>query len=441
MDFLKKEYLGCLKENQICKDLYDLYNVKIGLRNQDGRGVLVGLTKIGDVYGYYMDGDKKIDDEGHLIYRGYDLYDIVANDFDHMGYEKVCFLLLFGHFPNQEETIQFISYLKSNYQLPKFFMEDVLLKNPSNNLMNHLQRAILSLYSYDLDPDNTDPYVVLLKGLSILAKMPTIINYVYQSNRHFLHHESLLLRQPKEEYGIAENILYMLKGENNYTQDEVDMLDLALIIHADHGGAPNSTFVDVVISSTGTDLYSSISGSLGALKGPRHGGANKEVVEMMNTIINTISLDATKEEVEDIINRILDKDFFDKSGLVYGIGHAVYTKSDPRAVLLKRQCEKLSKIKKEEKLFNFYSLVEETAINELKKRKGEGFNCCCNLDFYSGLAYQFLGIPLSLYTPIFATSRMIGWIAHDIENKLCSNKIVRPANKYVGDIKKFGDDK
>lgn len=439
MDFLKEKFTQNLKDNAIDHHLFDQYNVKIGLRNQsDGRGVLVGLTKISDVYGYYMDGDKKIDDDGHLIIRGYDLYDIAKMDHDNYGYERVCYLILFGKWPKEEETKEFVNILKDNYKLPKFFMEDVLLKNPSHNLMNHLQRAILSLYSYDDNPDDTDPIVVLKKGLSILAKMPTIINYVYQSNRHFLHNDSLILRQPNPNMSIAENILYLLKGENGYTSDEVDILDLCLIIHADHGGAPNSTFVDEVISSTGTDLYSSISGSLAALKGPRHGGANKEVTGMMEAIIKEVSLDASREEITKIINRILDKDFYNKSGLVYGIGHAVYTKSDPRAVLLKKQCEHLATIRNDLKLFNFYASVEEIAIRELKKRKGEHYNCCANLDFYSGLAYQFLGIPDDLYTPIFATSRMIGWLAHDIENKLYSNKIVRPATKYVGEIKKDG---
>lgn len=440
MDFLKYKFESTEENHKIDLELYEKYNVKRGLRNQsDGRGVLVGLTKIGDVYGYYMDGDKKIDDDGHLIYRGYDLYDIALNDIDNFGYEKVCYLLLFGNLPNDEEMQQFKDYLSDNYALPKDFMEDVLLKNPSKNLMNHLQRAILSLYSFDNDPDNIEPFEILKKGLSILAKMPTIINYVYQATNHFLRHKSLILHNPKREFGIAENILFMLKGPDNYTQEEVEMLDLALIIHADHGGAPNSTFADIVISSTGTDIYSSISGALGSLKGPRHGGANKAVMDMFDCIINDIGINANDEEIKIVVNKLLDKNYYDKTGLIYGIGHAVYTKSDPRAVLLKKQCEKLSKIKGHEKLFNFYSRFEKISITELKKRKKEGFNCCANLDFYSGLAYQFLGIPTDLFTPIFATSRMIGWIAHDIESRINSNKIVRPANKYVGEIKKYGE--
>ncbi len=441
MEYLKRKFYECLDDTQIDSSLYDTYNVKMGLRNQeDGRGVLVGLTKIGDVYGYYMDGDKKIDDEGHLIYRGYDLYDIVERDYDHFGYEKVCFLLLFGHMPSDEETKDFLNVFQNNYQLPGTFMQDVLLKNPSNNLMNHLQRAILSLYSYDDDPDNTDCVCVMQKGLSILAKMPAIINYVYQANRHFLHNDSLILHKPKDEYSFAENIIYMLRGENNYTKEEVDMLDLALIIHADHGGAPNSTFVDEVISSTGTDLYSSIAGAIGSLKGPRHGGANKEVMDMMKTIIEDITIDASIEDIRRVIKRILNKDYYNQSGLIYGLGHAVYTKSDPRAVLLKKQCASLSKLKGQEKLFNFFANVEEIAIEELKVKKGKDYNVCANLDFYSGLAYEFLGIPKCLFTPIFATSRMIGWLCHDIETKLYSNKIVRPANKYVGEYKKIKKD-
>lgn len=433
-DFIEDKFKKSLSDNSIDTKLYDVYNVKRGLRNADGTGVLVALTKISDVHGYQIVDGKKIDDDGHLYYRGIDIYDLMIKDT--FGYEKVCYLILFGHLPSDKDLFKFHEILSEEYNLPKEFLENHILKNPSKNLMNLIQRAVLALYSFDDDPDNTDPMEVLKKGIALLAKMPAIICYSLQAKKHYIDNESLTIHHPNKDYSIAENILYLSRNNGEFTKLEAETLDLSLIIHADHGGGNNSTFVNVVIGSTATDIYSAISGSLGSLKGPRHGGANSQVEDMMETIINDISFDATDEEITKIINKILDKKYFDNSGLIYGIGHAIYSLSDPRAILLKEKCRELSKMKNQEKAFSFYERLEQIAINELKKRKGEGFNCCANVDFYSGLTYKLLNIPRDLFTPIFATARVVGWLAHNIEHKLSCNKIIRPATKYVGEINK-----
>lgn len=434
-DIIKKAYDDCLEPSLISNDLYEKYNVKKGLRNANGTGVLVLLTKISDVYGYKIVNNQKIDDEGHLYYRGYDIFDLFNNEKGRFGFEKICYLILFSKLPNNEELNDFHQYLSSKYVLPNGFAEDVILKHPSKSIMNQVQKSILNLYSFDDDPDSTDTYQTLLKGLNIIAKLPSIISYCYRAKRHYIDGLSLHIRNPKQDYSIAENLLRMSRTHGEFEQLEVETLDLALILHADHGGGNNSTFANLVVSSTATDIYSSMCASLGSLKGPRHGGANRAVSEMMHTVIKEIGLDATDKQISEIVNKILDKKFFDKTGLIYGIGHPVYTKSDPRAILLKLKCNELARLEGELRKFNFYSRFEEIAIRELKKRKGPGFNCCANIDFYSGLTYEILRINEDLFTPIFACARMVGWLAHNIENKLYCDKIIRPAGKYVGEIK------
>lgn len=435
MDIIKKSYNDSLAESSIDNELYEKYNVKKGLRNANGTGVLVLLTKISDVYGYKLVDGKKIDDDGHLFYRGYDIFDLAKENKSRFGFERICYLILFSKLPSEEELHEFHNYLSSLYELPDGFVEDVLFKNNTNSIMNQIQKAILNLYGYDEDPDNVTPYDTLIKGLNIIAKLPSIISYSYRAKRHYVDGLSLHIRKPKNDYSIAENILRMSRTHGNFTQLEVDTLDLALILHADHGGGNNSTFANLVVSSTATDIYSSMCASLGSLKGPRHGGANRAVREMMHQVIKEIGLDANENEMRYIVNKLLDRDFFDKKGLIYGIGHPVYTKSDPRAILLKSKCEELARMNGEEKKFVFYSHFEKIAIEELKKRKGETFNCCANIDFYSGLTYEILNINEDLFIPIFACSRMVGWLAHNIENKLYCDKIIRPAGKYVGEIK------
>ena len=434
-NFIKKSFNESLSSSVISNELYDKYNVKKGLRNANGTGVLVLLTKISDVYGYKMVDNQKVDDEGHLYYRGYDIFDLVKYNKQRYGFERICYLILFSKLPNENELLSFHNALSENYLLPKTFVEDVLFKNISPSVMNQIQKATLNLYGFDEDPDNVSPLETLNKGLNIIAKMPSIISYSYRAKKHYIDGLTLHIRNPKSDYSIAENLLRMSRTHGNFDQLEVETLDLALILHADHGGGNNSTFANLVVSSTATDIYSSMCASLGSLKGPRHGGANRAVRDMMTKIIKKIGLNASEEKMVFIANKLLDKSFYDKKGLIYGIGHPVYTKSDPRAILLKEKCKELAVLKGQTDKFNFYAKFEDIAIRELKKRKGPNFNCCANIDFYSGLTYEILGINEDLYTPIFACARMVGWLAHNIENKLYCDKIIRPAGKYVGEIK------
>ena len=433
--FIRDRFNKCLKDSYISNELYDKYNVKKGLRNSNGTGVLVLLTKISDVHGYKIIDGKKIDDEGHLYYRGYDIYDLFSNLKGRFGFEKICYLILFSRFPSEKELSKFHDYLSQNYSLPNGFAEDVLLKNTSPSLMNQIQKSILNLYSFDNNPDDYSVIGTLEKGLRLIAKMPAIISYSYRAKRHYLDGLSLHIRNHKSDYSIAENLLRMSRTHGDFKPLEVETLDLSLILHADHGGGNNSTFANLVVSSTATDIYSSMCASLGSLKGPRHGGANLMVRRMMESIIKEIGLKASDATMIAIANKILDKNFFDNKGLIYGIGHPVYTISDPRAILLKEKCRELAELEGDTEKFVFYERFEKIAIQELKKRKGSNFNCCANIDFYSGLTYEILRINEDLYTPIFACSRMIGWLAHNIENKLYCDKIIRPAGMYVGEIK------
>ncbi len=428
-EFLQEKYNDLLNEEAIDPKLYDEYDVKRGLRNNNGTGVLVGLTRVAEVSGYVVENGEKKPKEGNLYYRGIDISEVAKLCGDDFGYENTCFLLLFGHYPNKTESKIFKKILSEQYDLPEGFMENIILKNPSKSLMNHISRCILSLYSFDDDPDNIDGFELIKKGISLIAKMPAIISYSLQTKTHYLDHDSLHIHYPKKEYSFAENLLYMSRNDGKFTDLEAKTLDMCLIVHADHGGGNNSAFVGTVVSSTLTDIYSMLSASMASLKGPRHGGANMAVLDMMKNVIDDIGLNATDEQIKDVIVKMLDKKYNDYSGLVYGIGHAIYTLSDPRAELLREKARKLSK-EKNPKKFEFYNRFEKIAVATLEERKG--IKCCCNVDFYSGLIYEMLDIPRDLFIPIFAAARLVGWISHDIENLLYSNKIVRPATKYVG---------
>lgn len=431
MTFIEKEFEKLKENGYIDNALYDTYEVKRGLRNANGTGVLVGLTKISDVHGYKMENGFKMPDEGHLYYRDIDLYDLAIKDVDVFGYEKTIFLLLFSHLPNDEEFKEFTKLLYENCELPKNFTDTVILKNPSNSIMNNIQKSILSLYSFDENPDSQDPMELLKKGISLIAKMPSIISYSYQAKRHYIDNESLHIHYVDKDKSIAETILRLIRDDSSYTELEADTLDTALIVHADHGGANNSTFTNIVVASTSTDIYSDITAGLGSLKGPRHGGASIMVAEMMDAMIKEIGVNASEEEIGRLIDRMINKDFFDKTGLLYGIGHAVYTLSDPRCVLLKSKVKELSKFMNSTK-YEFYEKYEKIACEKLSKLHGKPY--CANVDLYSGLTYELLGIPKDLYTPLFATARISGWVAHIIETNLYCNKIIRPASKYVGKI-------
>jgi len=432
-DFLLSKYHDLLDDGKIDSDLYDKYKVKKGLRNDNGTGVLVGLTKVSEVSGYTVKDDIKMPKLGNLYYRGIDIKDITLKSGDDFGYENTCFLLLFGHYPDEREALEFKDLIRSNYDLPKDFLENIILKNPSKSLMNHISRSILSLYSFDDDPDNISGYEIIKKGISLIGKMPSIIAYSLQAKTHYIDGDSLTIHFPRHDYSFAENLLYMSRNDGKFSELEAKTLDKCLMVHADHGGGNNSAFVGTVVTSTHTDIYSMISASMASLKGPRHGGANMAVQDMMKEVISDISLDASDDEIKDIISKILNKEYFDKTGLVYGLGHAIYTISDPRCLILKEEAKKLAKEKGLSKKFEFYSRFEKLGLEMLEKKSGK--KVCANVDYYSGFIYEMLGIPRDLFIPIFAAARVVGWISHDVEYLLYSDKIIRPATRYVGDTK------
>lgn len=435
-NFIAQSYGKSLNYTNIQNSLFKEYDVKKGLRNEDGTGVRVGLTRVSDVVGYDIVEGKKTSVPGELYFRGLRVNDLVEGKGDsHFGYEETCFLLLFGYLPNKQELRSFCDVVSSMYELSHEFLEMRLMRMPSRNLMNCIQQSVLSLYDYDDNPDDVDPYHTVLKGLNILAKLPSIICYGYHSKMHYYNKSSLFIHYAKKEYSIAENILYMLREDRKFTPKEAELLDTLLVLHADHGGGNNSTFTNVVISSTATDLYSTMVGSIGSLKGPKHGGANVRCAEMMEAVIKEIGIDADEKAIRGVLKKILDKDFYDNSGLIYGLGHAVYTESDPRAEILRQCCKDLAKEKKREKEFAFMARFETTARDYFQEVTGRRVSN--NVDFYSGFAYDMLNIPNDLYTPLFTCSRTIGWLAHNIENKLYDGRIMRPATKYVGELQEY----
>lgn len=434
---LNSFYQKAREHNDIANDLFRKYDIKKGLRNEDGTGVRVGLTKIADVVGYKYVEEVKKDDIGKLYYRGIELRDIIhGRNYETIcGYEETCFLLLFGYLPKEAELKQFCAYLCAHYELPDDFLESKFLHMPGKNLMNRLQQAVLALYDYDDAPDSITVENTLEQGLNILAKLPSIICYAYQSKMHRYNKESLVIHPAQSHLSIAENILYMLRKDHEFSQLEAKLLDMMLIVHADHGGGNNSTFTNVVISSTGTDFYSSMVGAIGSMKGPRHGGANLKVSGMMRAVIEDIGYCENDIEIKALIYRILHKQFYDYSGLVYGMGHAIYTLSDPRSEVLQEYIEKLAEKKGKVKEYEFYQRFEQCAKEVILDVKG--VNVSSNVDFYSGFVYGMMGIPEDLFTPLFVMARTVGWLAHNIENKEYDGRIMRPATKYVGSVKQY----
>ena len=440
-NIIKRSFERMLEDEQIPNELYNKYSVKKGLRNDDGTGVLVGLTRISDVVGYQKDEEGHVKPcMGRLYYRGIEVSDYLAHSQDkRFCFEETCFLILFGHLPTKQELEEFKAVISHRYHLPDHYLEGSILSFPSKNLMNKLQQEVLMLYRYDkYNPDSTDIVDTLEKGINLIAKIPVIVCYTYATKIHSYDHDSLVIHHIDPSLSIAEQILHLLRKDGRFTPKEAEVLDTALVLHADHGGGNNSTFTNVVISSTGTDLYSTIAGSIGSLKGPRHGGANLAVRQQMKAVIDEIGLNASDDKIKEIVCRILDKDFNDKSGLIYGIGHAVYTLSDPRSEILSIKCEELSYSKKRHEEFVFHQRFAEIAKEEIYKRKGK--RVCTNVDFYSGLVYDLLGIPEDLYTLLFVIGRTVGWVAHNLEDKLYGGRIIRPATKYVGHIKSCEDE-
>lgn len=430
----------CMASGAINPDLYEEYDVKRGLRDANGKGVLTGLTEISDVVSYKTIEGRKIPSDGELYYQGYNIRELVK-DFDtrRFGFEETTYLLLFGELPNEKQLESFKVILAEMQELSGQFVRDVIMKAPSSNIMNALQKGILTLYSYDPNPDDISVPNVLRQSLQLISKVPLISVYAYHAYLHFRKDATLVIRNPDKNCSIAENILRMLRYDGKYTPLEAKILDMALVLHAEHGGGNNSTFTTHVVSTTGTDSYSAITASIGSLKGPRHGGANMKVTQMFADIKEHLNDWEDEDEIRKYLLRILNKEAFDKAGLIYGMGHAVYTISDPRKIILKDYAKQLSEEKGREKEFKLYEAVERIASEEITKQRQLFKPVCANVDFYSGFVYSMLEIPQELFTPIFTISRMSGWCAHRLEELVNNGKIIRPAYKFVGVHKEYNE--
>lgn len=425
---------NCMKSGVIDQNLYQEYDVKRGLRDSTGKGVLTGLTEISDVSGYHIVEGVKEPADGQLYYQGYDVKKLVGTGLDkRYAFEETTYLLLFGELPTREQMTAFVQILTSLQELSGQFIRDVIMKAPSKNLMNGLQRSVLTLYSFDANPDDTSVPNVLRQSLQLVAKLPLIAVYNFHAYRHFDYFESLVIKPAKPEYSTAENILHMLRPNGEFTKLEARVLDAALVLHAEHGGGNNSTFTNHVVTSSGTDTYSAVAASIASLKGPRHGGANLKVQQMFADLKVNCRDITSEEEIRAYLQKVLKKEAFDGSGLIYGMGHAVYTLSDPREVVLKEYASKLAAAKGMEEEFKLYNTVERIAAELITAKRSHVMKpVCANVDFYSGLVYTMLGIPEELFTPLFAISRISGWSAHRLEELVNKGKIIRPAYKYVG---------
>lgn len=427
-DLGRKMFERMKEKSVIEQKYYDEYNVKRGLRNANGTGVLVGITAVASVEGYEIREGKKIPVDGRLYYRGYPLSEL-AEGFqkdNRLGFEEIAYLILTGELPSESELLHFQGLLEERRNFTKGFKEDMFFKIPSRSVMNKIQRVILSLYSYQDNPDSLTLEDNFETSLNLIAKMPLILGYTYQTKRHYFDGKSLVIHQPKKNAGTAENILHLIRSDSDYTREEAELLDLCLVVHAEHGGGNNSAFANHVVSSSGTDIFSATAASIGSLKGPKHGGANQMVSDMICDITANCPNPHHRKHLKDYLIRILDKKAFNRKGLIYGMGHAVYTKSDPRTIILKEKASQLAKIKGFEEKFRLISNIEELTKEIFKERNGEDHVIAANVDMYSGFVYEMLGIAPELYTPIFATARMVGWCAHRLE-QLGDEKIIRPA--------------
>ena len=429
---------NCMTSGAIDLNLYQEYDVKRGLRDSAGKGVLTGLTEISDVVGFQVVNGVKEPADGNLYYQGYDVKQLVGSDPQkRFAFEEATYLLLFGRLPNETEFKVFQQIIASLQELSGPFVRDVIMKAPSENLMNGLMKSVLTLYSYDSCPDDISVANVLRQSLQLIAKLPLIAVYSYHAYRHFTFAESLVIKQPKNEYSTAENILYMLRPNGKFTPLEARVLDAALVLHAEHGGGNNSTFTNHVVTSSGTDTYSAVAASIASLKGPRHGGANLKVQQMFDDLRTNCADTTDDEQVRAYLSKVLNREAFDKSGLIYGMGHAVYTISDPREVVLKSLAGMLAEEKGLSEEFALYDRVEHISADLLQKNRHVLKPVCANVDFYSGFVYTMLGIPREMFTPLFAISRIAGWSAHRLEELVNKGKIIRPAYKYVGHHRRY----
>ena len=422
------------KYDRVDPSLYERYGVKRGLRNSDGTGVMAGITQIGNVLGYYMQDGEKLPMEGQLIYRGIDVKDLIHGfvSENRFGYEESAYLLLFGSLPTRDQLDEFRRILSHFRSLPINFTEDMILKAPSRDVMNKLARATLALYSYDTDSENRALESEMLKAIQLIARYPVIVAHAFATKRHYFDNDSLYLHRPQEGLSVAENFLYSVRHDNQFTEDEAHLLDLCLVLHMEHGGGNNSAFACRVLSSSGTDIYSAIAAAVGSLKGPRHGGANMKVMEMFSHIEKDVTDWKDDDALSAYLEKLLRGEAGDGSGLIYGMGHAIYTLSDPRAVLLKQFARKVAEKKGMLDEFELFESVERLTPGIFQRVTGDKKVMCANVDMYSGLVYKMMGIPPELYTPLFAIARIVGWCAHRVEEVYNPyGRIIRPAYKAI----------
>ena len=427
------------KNNRIRPEDYSRFEVKRGLRNPDGTGVMAGLTRICAVEGYYIEDGERVPKAGRLTYRGIDMSEIVRDceEKNRFGFEEVAWLLLFGDLPTQRQLDRFCEILAACRELPDEFIEDMIMKAPSPNIMNKVARSVLALYSFDETPDDTAVENVLRQSIQLIAQIPTIMAYAYQVKRRVYDHKSMYIHQNDKSLKTAESILHAIRPDRKFTDEEAKLLDLCMVIHAEHGGGNNSTFTTRCITSSGTDTYSAIAAGIGSLKGPKHGGANIKVVEMVEDMRAHIADPTNEGQVADYLAKIIRKEAGDGTGLIYGMGHAVYTLSDPRAVILRERARSFAKAHGFEDRFRTLELIEALTPELFAKYKGEKKKMCANVDLYSGLIYEMLHIPKDLFTPLFMAARIAGWSAHRLEELTSGSRIMRPAYKNVSLPRQF----
>lgn len=440
-EYLKKlvQYEEIIEQiDRIDPELFDIHGVKKGLRDKNGNGVIAGLTNISKIESFKFENDKKIPIEGRLWYRGYEVIDLI-NDFSfkRSGFEEVTYLLLFGKLPNNNELSMFQEMIANARELPTNFTRDVIMKAPSQDIMNSMMKSVLTLAAYDSNPNDTSIENVLRQCIFLIGVFPRLAIYGYHAYNHYEKNESMYIHYPDKNLSTAENILMMLRPDKKYTQLEVCVLDVALVLHMEHGGGNNSTFTTRVVSSSGSDTYSVVAASLASLKGPKHGGANIKVIEMIQDIKKHVSNPENEQELKEYLGKIVDKQAFDQTGLIYGMGHAVYSISDPRARVFKRFVSQLAKEKELEQEFKLYNSIEKLAPEVIAEKKHIYKGVSANVDFYSGFVYSMLGLPIELYTPMFAIARIVGWSAHRIEELINVDKIIRPAYKSIAEEKEF----
>ena len=427
-----------LKNHHIDPNLYVEYNVKRGLRDSAGKGVLTGLTEISDVNGYNLINGRQIPADGRLYYQGINVQDIIGGlNGRRFGFEETAYLLLFGELPKKDQLKQFEGMLGEYRQLPTNFVRDIIMKAPSRDMMNTLARSVLTLFSYDDNASDISLPNVLRQCIQLIALFPVLSVYAYQAYNHYERGESLFIHLPAPELSTAENILHLLRPDSKYTKLEAKLLDMALVLHAEHGGGNNSTFTTHVVSSSGTDTYSAIAAALCSLKGPKHGGANIKVVQMFDDLKANVKDWSNEEEIREYLLKLLNKEAFDKAGLIYGMGHAVYSLSDPRSKILSRFVKQLSEEKGREEEYHLYTTVERLAKQVIGEKRKIYKGVSANIDFYSGFIYSMLGLPHQLYTPLFAIARIVGWSAHRMEELTNGNRIIRPAYKAVAPRKEY----